>query len=155
MEIKSLSNHLGLCSHVANWYHDQWIGPSSPIQISDIEKGIVEKVILKSDIPHFYITLKEEKLVGVVELKYRENVNHLDYVHWVGGLYVHPSYRNLGVASGLIKHVLLKAAEIGLEELYLQCDVSLVEFYKDLGFIHLHSSKHGDHDTEVMIEYVV
>ena len=57
----------------------------------------------------------------------------------------------MGVASALIKHLLLKTDELGLGELYLQCELGLVEFYQDLGFTHLHSSQHGELDTEVMV----
>lgn len=151
MEIKSLSNNVGLISQVAGWYYDEWFESFSDISKRDLEKAITDKVTSGSTIPHFYIMLEGEELIGVVELKFRENRNHPQYVHWLGGLYVHSNYRHQRVASRLIEHVLLEASKLGVSELYLQCEKPLVRFYENHGFVHLHSSRHRDIETEIMV----
>lgn len=155
MEIKSLSNNVDLISQVAGWYYDQWFELFSDIEKRDLEKAITSQVNRGSVIPHFYIMLEGENPIGVVELKYRENRNHPEYVHWLGGLYVHSSYRHQRVASRLIEHALLEASKFGVSELYLQCEKELVQFYKNFSFVHLHSSRHGDMETEIMVGYNV
>jgi len=151
MKIYSLEKSIEHSSEIAQWYHDEWVDDSSSITVADVEKEIIEKVSLSEKIPHYYIALENENLLGVVEIKYRENKNHLDYVHWLGGLYVSPKMRGKKIGSQLIEFVKMRALEIGVVEFYLQCQKDLIPMYEKHDFRQLHKAKHGNWETMIMV----
>lgn len=151
MKIVSLSEHIEYSSEIAQWYYDEWVDTSSPLTIADVEKRIRDKVERLDEIPHYYVALENDNLLGVVELKFRENKNHLDYVHWLGGLYVNQKERSKNVASQLIQFAKTRVSEIGVEAFYLQCKQDLVPMYEKHGFVKLHEAKHGNWETMIMV----
>ena len=151
MEIKSISERIESSGEIARWYHDEWGELFSPATASDFERDIKEKASLNVPVPHLYIAMESSELVGVVELKFRENVNHPDYVHWLGGLYVRSENRGQGVAARLVEFVTQKYSALGVEEVYLQCEEGLVGMYENLGFSRLHPARHGRLSTTVMV----
>lgn len=150
MKIHSLSNYIEHSAEIARWYHDEWVDDSSAVTVVDVENEIREKANLSDEIPHYYIALENERLLGVVELKYRENRNHLEYVHWLGGLYVSPKMRSKNIGSNLIRFAKSKASEIGVVEFYLQCEKALIPMYEKHAFKQLHKAKHGNWETMIM-----
>lgn len=151
MEIKSLAENTQYIRQVAEYYHDEWVATSSTASVSDVESDIRKKIGLKEEIPHFYVAVVNDTLVGVVELKIRENSNYPDYLYWLGGLYVNPQFRGQGAAGLLVDYVKRKFADIGVAEVYLQCEHALIEKYKKYGFVELHPAKHGEIDTTIML----
>ena len=75
--------------------------------------------------------------VGVVELKLFEN-KEFDYEYWLGGLFVVPSQRRAGVAKNLISFAMSYAAQMGIQQLYLQCKNVHQALYASFGFKPVH-----------------
>lgn len=151
MEIISLADRSFHSKKIANWYYDEWGDALSENTVDDIAIEIRNKVNLNRDIPHYYIAVDEEKLHGVVEIKIRENINFPEYVYWVGGLYVCADSRSKGIASKLIEFVKRRTNEMGIVELYLQCEQNLFSFYKYHSFKYLHDAKHKRYETKIMV----
>lgn len=151
MKIVSLAEHPEHSRQVAEWYYDEWVDPTSDKSLDDVFKEICGRLSLKGDIPEYYIAIDTEQLLGVVELKYRENQSYPEYVHWLGGLYVNAEARMRGIASKLIKFDKKRAHELGVKELYLQCEQHLVDLYLKHEFNVCHGATHGDMETTIMV----
>ncbi len=144
MEIVLLSDHRDKVMQIAEWYFDEWVGPSSSATVENVAESIRAKLASGESIPLFYIALDEDFLVGVVELKYREHKDYPAYEHWLGGLYVRPEYRGKGVGRMLVEKVKAHAKKSKLPRLYLQCEEKLINMYVGFGFTVLHCAGHGD-----------
>lgn len=150
MKIESLSKFGQHTAEIAQWYYDEWVDASSPRTLDDLENEIRERVSLGAEIPHYYVALDNDRLCGVFELKYRENISYPDYVHWLGSVYVNPVTRGKGVAANMVRHAKMRASELDIKEFYLQCDEKLVSMYEKHDFRKLHAAKHHDWDTIIM-----
>jgi len=150
MEIISLTEQSFHSNQIARWHYDEWVDPLSETTVDAVARKIGKNVALLREIPHYYIAVDGQKLQGVVELKYRENIEYPEYVHWLGGLYVCSSSREKGVASKLVKFAIKRADELEIDKLYLQCERGLLEFYYKHGFKPLHDATHGKYETKVM-----
>jgi putative hydrolase of the HAD superfamily len=95
---------------------------------------IIENSTNRNHIPLSLIVRDNNQLAGVAELKYRENKNYPDYVHWIGGVFVDPNYRGRGISNLLIVEAQNMAVSMGIDKLYLQCESHNVCLYKKHGF---------------------
>jgi putative hydrolase of the HAD superfamily len=58
---------------------------------------------------------------------------HPQYLHWLGGVYVHPDFRGQGIGSQLVQYTANKANELKVKSLYLYTHKH-VNFYAHLGW---------------------
>ncbi|CAI2390266.1 GNAT family N-acetyltransferase [Alteromonas macleodii] len=80
---------------------------------------------------------ENNEAIGAVELKLYENKQY-DYKHWLGGLFVIPSYRRLGIGRKLIQLALDHSQKLGIGVLYLQCKNEHSSLYRSFGFTRIH-----------------
>ena len=80
---------------------------------------VVERAINRKKIPLSLVAHIDGKLVGVIELKIRENLHYPDYEYWIGGIFTHSSHRRKCIASKLIDSAKQKAIGFGVQKLYL------------------------------------
>jgi len=150
MEISFLSEYPDSFTEIAQWYYDEWAGPDSSTTIENIAKNVKKKAESEYQIPLSFIARERNSLIGVVELKIRENKNYPEYEHWLGGLFVKPISRSSGVCSALVDRAKQHSVLLGLETLYLQCEEDLVPMYTRYKFQKLHNAEHREFQTTIM-----
>jgi ribosomal protein S18 acetylase RimI-like enzyme len=96
-----------------------------------------------------YVYIQNDNIVGFISLNYNDFnifVEDLDNINslWLTDLFVWPEYRNKGISSRLIDHVINIAVKLDTK-LYLACDNSLINYYKKYGFsiIDINDSKYN------------
>lgn len=155
MEISFLADKVSEAPKIAKWYYNEW-GKISPSMTEDIVlKDIIEKSINRKTIPLFLVAHADNELIGVLELKFRENKNYPEYEYWVGGVFTCPSHRGKGVASRLLAKAKILATEFNIDKLYLQCESHNVPLYIRNGFSILHHAKHHNIETTIMVWDVI
>jgi GNAT superfamily N-acetyltransferase len=87
----------------------------------------------RKGIPTTYVALDGDELLGSVTLNERDTSTHRDLSPWLSGLYVKPAARGRGVASGLARHAVRRAAKMGVPRLYLYTH-SARGLYEKLGW---------------------
>ena len=151
MKISFLSEYPNKATEIAQWYYDEWAGPAFTTTVEELAANVKNKSKSDHQIPFAFVAIEEDALIGVVELKFKENKNHPEYEHWLGGLFVHPENRGTGVGKLLIDRVKQHCVLLGLEKLYLQCEDSLVPMYTNHDFLKLHRAKHRGFETVIMV----
>jgi putative hydrolase of the HAD superfamily len=151
MEISLLADHPEESEKIAKWYFDEWASIAPDVTLEMVHNNVRQKAQNRTSLPLSLVAHINTELVGVLELKYRENKHYPDYEHWVGGVFVAPIQRSRGVASKLLSKAKETALNLGVKSLYLQCESHNVGFYEYHGFVRLHQARHHDSETTIMI----
>ncbi|WP_133406924.1 GNAT family N-acetyltransferase [Parashewanella tropica] len=151
MQVAYLADHQEYVSTIAKWYYDEWGNNGKTFTYDFIYNLGLSRSKNKGKLPYSFIIEDNNALVGVAELKYRENKHHPEYEHWVGGVYVCPNQRGKGYANILISKAKQLARELGIEQLYLQCDEHNIALYQKHGFVALHEAEHFGDITTIMV----
>ncbi|CAM3670759.1 Acetyltransferase (GNAT) family protein [Vibrio aerogenes CECT 7868] len=151
MEVSFLADYPQYAEQIAHWYFEQWGYLVPEITIGTVKENVLRKAQSRNDIPLIFVIHQQDKPIGAIELKYRENANHPDYEHWIGGVYVSPEFRGKGVAGHLLETAKKHARQLGLTKLYLQCEDDYIGLYRKYGFHALHRTNHGVMSTTVML----
>ncbi|EHK9054908.1 GNAT family N-acetyltransferase [Vibrio vulnificus] len=118
---------------IAQWYYDEWSNDVNTT-LEMVVLDVMTKSVNRDDFPMTFICKLDDELIGVAELKLRENTRLPQYKYWLGGVFVDPSHRLMGVASQLICAALDKAIVLGVEMLYLECEPHNTNLYHHHGF---------------------
>ncbi|USD68249.1 GNAT family N-acetyltransferase [Vibrio sp. SCSIO 43136] len=151
MQLSTLSEHPHEIEKIAQWYFDEWAHTAPNMTQAMVARKVTEKSIHRDQFPMALVAHQQDQLAGVLELKYRENKYYPQYEHWVGGVFIDPSYRNQGIASQLLLRAKQLAAKFGVTELYLQCESFNIALYQKHGFKALHLAPHHDIETTIMV----
>ena len=151
MKTTLLADHPHEIKKIAKWYYNEWADIAPNVTEEMLYDKVAEKAINREELPLSIVLHDDDDLVGVVELKYRENKNYPEYIHWLGGVYVAPLRRGNGYASSLISVAKNKAVSLGIKKLYLQCESYNVTLYKKHGFKELHQASHYEVTTSIMV----
>jgi len=149
MKISYLSENIEDLKEVSRWYFEEWGFLNSSITQQKIYDGLSEKLKKDDDFLCLITVHEAEKLVAVADLKYREHKEYPEYEHWIGGVFVVPSHRGKGYASALIRRAKEHTIELGIYELYLQCEEHNEGLYTKHGFKPLHSAVHSGVNTKI------
>ncbi len=154
MEISLLADHPSEAPKIAKWYYDEWARIAPNVTEEMVLENVIGKSVNRKQIPLSLVAHKAEELVGVLELKLRENKNYPEYENWVGGVFTSPLHRGKGIASYLLREAKILAVELNIDKLYLQCESFNVGLYERHGFKALHQAKHHNVETTVMVWWV-
>lgn len=149
MKISCLSKNAEELQIIAAWYFEEWGHLNSSITRDKIFDGLSSKMDKDDDFLCLLIIREGAKLIAVADLKYREHKDYPEYEHWLGGVFVKPDYRGRGYASALIEKAKDHTAELGITDLYLQCEEHNERLYLKHGFKPLHSAVHSGVSTRV------
>lgn len=149
MEISLLADKPHESKVIAQWYFDEWASIAPDMTIGQVHEK-VSKAINRDQVPLTVLAHQNNELVGVAELKLRENKNYHEYKHWLGGIFVNSDYRGQGISNILINKVKENAIRLGVECLHLQCENHNVALYKKHGFNVLHKANHGKIEVVIM-----
>ncbi|MFD2177895.1 GNAT family N-acetyltransferase [Veronia pacifica] len=149
MEISPLAEHRQYASVIANWYFDEWASKVPNVTIEMVQSDIDLKAS-NTEIPCSLVAHENGELVGTLELKIREDKQHPEYEHWIGGVYVPTLKRGRGIAKALICKSKDTAIDNDVSCLYLQCESHNVGLYTGLDFRPLHQSDSNNIQTTIM-----
>ncbi len=149
MNISLLSDYPDETATIAKWYFDEWASKVPNVTQAMVFNDLSKKAS-NQDIPLIIIAHEGGKLIGVIELKLRENKHYPDYVHWVAGVFVDPSNRGKGIGKALLNEAKRVAVCRGVQTLYLQCESHNIELYKSQGFQILHDATSNNVETTIM-----
>ncbi|PSW16884.1 GNAT family N-acetyltransferase [Photobacterium sanctipauli] len=151
MEISLLADHPDYAPKIAKWYFDEWAHIAPNITEDIVLEKVIEKSLNRDQIPLALVAREGGELVGVLELKIRENKNYPEYENWVGGVFTNPPNRGQGVAGQLLNKAKELAIDFGVKDLYLQCESFNIPLYLNHGFKALHQARHHDAETTIMV----
>ena len=149
MELSLLADNPSAIATVATWYFEQWCSENSSIT----KDFIIDKVSAATNREHaplIVLAKISDEFVGAIELKIREMDIYPEYEFWIGGVYVAESARGKGVASALVKNVLLRARNADIEKLYLQTEDLTGGLYSRHGFLPIEQTDYKGHRVLVM-----
>ncbi|CAG9297400.1 GNAT family N-acetyltransferase [Celerinatantimonas diazotrophica] len=151
MEISLLADHPDEAPKIAKWYFNEWSHHAPNMTESLVLEKVLEKTHNRDRLPMVLVAHIDHELVGVLELKLRENNHYPEYEHWIGGVYTNAAHRGQGVASQLLEKAKGLAVGLGIQDLYLQCERFNVNFYLKHDFKALHQAQHGNVVTTIML----
>lgn len=127
-----LADQPALIPVLADWFYDEW-GRSDPSSSPERMGQILGGYLNKDKIPLTIILLRGSQPIASASLKIREMETHPQYLNWLGGVFVHPDYRDQGIGSQLVEYSANEAKSLRVNELYLYTR-SHEEFYTRLGW---------------------
>jgi GNAT superfamily N-acetyltransferase len=133
MNIALLAEFPDAIHTVARWHWNEW-GNLNPNGSFELTLAKTSMRVNQDRVPLAYIALKGEVPVGTASLVAYDMEGREDLSPWLAGVYVHPDYRNQGVASNLVTRVCEKARSLGFSELYLYTNTAF-KLYSKLGWI--------------------
>ncbi|MBD3584522.1 GNAT family N-acetyltransferase [Salinimonas sp. HHU 13199] len=136
MNVSFLAEQSHHSKTIAQWYYDEW-AKNYNVPFNAVFEDVKSKSKSKNDVPLCFVATENNEAVGAVELKLYENKQY-DYKHWLGGLFVIPGYRRLGIGKKLIQLALDHSQKLGIEDLYLQCKNEHSYLYSSFGFTGIH-----------------
>lgn len=133
MKIEFLKNNLDSIQTIANWYFDEWAYLKEGSSIESFTENLY--TYLNTDrVPLMLVAVEGDKVVGAVQLKYREMTIYPDKEHWLGGVYVAKDHRRKKVAEQMILKLIEIAKSLGVKTLHLQTEHLDGGLYQQLGW---------------------
>lgn len=131
-EIVYLADRPELVPVLAKWFYDEW-GHSDPQSSTGKMQATLRGYLNRDRIPLTIVKLQSSQPVASTSLKIQEMETHPQYTYWLGGVYVHPDYRERGIGSQLVEYSAGLAKDLGVRNLYLYTR-DHEDFYTRLGW---------------------
>ncbi len=140
--IDYLANHPELAPELARLFYEEWrmIYDQRGQSFDDVLRTCVERANIGS-LPLALVAFQDEQLVGTVSLKIQDLEIQPELTPWLGGLFVIPKWRRMGVASTLIQRAIEEAQRLKLRQLYLWT-ASAESLYLKLGWSEVERTKY-------------
>lgn len=148
MRVESIADYLDLVNTIARWHWDEWGRHDPGGTVESWVEGLRQRTN-RDRVPTTYVALEGEDLVGSATLVDNDMSTRPDLSPWVAGVYVKAELRGRGVGSALMRHVVRKAAEMGIEKLYLYTGGARV-FYEKLGWRYLENEYYEGRTVSIM-----
>ncbi len=132
---------------LAEWHHAEWsyLNPGGSVQLR-IEK--MQTYLGNELIPTTYIYKQKKALAGSASIVKHDMQSRLELSPWLASVFIAPQFRNLGIGSELVRHVMQMTREAGIKKLYLFTP-DQEQFYEKFGWTTL--SREEYHDTPVTV----
>ncbi len=117
---------------LADWHHNEWahLNPDDNVQ-KRIDK--MQSYLGRELIPCTFIAKERNRLAGSAAIVKHDMDTKLELSPWLASVFVAPEYRQKGIGTKLVLHVMGKAKDEGISTLYLFTP-NKEKFYKDLGW---------------------
>ncbi len=135
---------------VARWYFEEWGHKVSGNSIQQTIERISGK-LNRDKAPLHILAVKDEKVLGVAQLKMHEMDIYPEKVFWLGSLFVSPAFRGKGVGSAIANKIATTAEGFGVKELYLQTEALDGGLYRHLGWNLIETIVYKDVHVAVMV----
>ncbi len=117
MRIESLAKHLHHLPALAAWHQAQFGYLNTSVTIEQRTQRLMASA-QTGQLPMTWVALREDQLLGSASLL-AQTITHPHLSPWLSSVYVSPDCRNRGVGSALVEHVVLEAASMGIQKVYL------------------------------------
>ena len=77
---------------LAKWFYEEW-GHQDPLCSLQSMQDELGGYLHTDRIPMAIVCLQDSQPVASASLRIREMESHPQYMHWLGGVYVHPDHR--------------------------------------------------------------
>ena len=127
-----LADQPDLLPLLTDWFVGEW-GRDNPGNSRHHIGRILTDHLNRDKIPLTIVLLRDSQPIATASLKIREMETHPQYPYWLGGVYVHPDYRQQGIGSQIVQYTANEAKRLKVIDLYLYTR-SHEEFYTRLGW---------------------
>jgi GNAT superfamily N-acetyltransferase len=148
MKIISLADRPRVAPVIAQWHFAEW-GHLYPGGTVDGWLDHIRTRMNHDRIPMTVVALDDEEPVGTCALVERDMETHPELFPWLAGVYVIPAARRRGVASALVRHMMGRAADFGVRDLYLYTNAAQA-LYQKLGWRVLSRESYMGRDVTIM-----
>ena len=118
MKIDLLKDHQQHIPTLAGWFKEEWPDYFQGQSLEAIAEAQFASRLNDRTLPMSLLAYENEYPVGTVALLQESITTHKHLGPWLGGLYVHPSYRHKGVGSELVRAGLGRAQGLGFDCIY-------------------------------------
>jgi N-acetylglutamate synthase-like GNAT family acetyltransferase len=148
MHIKDIRDEPHHISTLAEWHHNEWsyLNPGETIE-KRIEK--MQSYLGANLISSTFIAKDEGGLLGSAAIIANDIDTRPEWTPWLASVFVAPEFRNRGIGGNLVRHVMQKAQEAGVEKLYLFTP-DRVSFYEALGWQIFKDELYRGHRVTIM-----
>lgn len=148
LELADLRAYPEYLPQLAAWHHQEWQA-LNPGQTLAQRIQAMQAYLGAGFVPTTYIA-KANGVLGSAAIISHDMDNKPELTPWLASVYVAPEYRNQGVGSRLVQHILKQAAAAGLSRLYLFTP-DRASFYQRLGWQVLSTESYRGHPVTVMV----
>jgi GNAT superfamily N-acetyltransferase len=117
---------------LADWFYEEW-GDTDAGRSPEYMRQVLSSYLNRDRIPLAIVRMRGSRPIATASLKIREMETHPQYLHWLGGVYVHPDFREQGIGSQLVEFAAREAQKFSVQDLYLYTR-SHASFYSRLGW---------------------
>ena len=146
-KILNLRDKPELLEILAQWHQAEWsqLNPGETLEqrINRMQPFLNDKLI-----PTTYIAF-DKTLYGSAAIVENDMDSRPGLSPWLASVFVTPEYRNQGVGSALVRHVMQQAVKSNIAKLYLYTPDSKA-FYQRLGWKHIASENYHGHKVAIM-----
>lgn len=132
---------------LAQWHQGEWsqLNPGETL-----EQRIIRMQPFLNDklIPNTYIAF-DTILYGSAAIVENDMDSRPDLSPWLASVFVTPEYRNQGIGSALVCHVMQQAQQCNIEKLYLYTP-DREAFYHKLGWRRIDTENYHGHEVRIM-----
>ena len=148
MNILNLKDNPQHLPTLASWHHAEWSHLNPEGSLEDRIKKM--SVYLSDDqIPSTFIYVGQNQLIGSAAVIEHDMDTHKELSPWLASVYVKPEFRNQGIGSKLVSHIMQYINHAGFAELYLFTE-DQVSFYSHLGWISVSEETYRNADVTIM-----
>ncbi|MGY6274297.1 GNAT family N-acetyltransferase [Methylomonas sp. MgM2] len=144
LNLKDESRHI---EKLAEWHQRQWAA-LNPGQTLEQRIAYMQAYLNEGLVPSTFIAEGPE-LMGSAAIIAKDMDTKPDWTPWLASVFVAPKYRNRGVGSRLVEHVMQQAQDAGIDRLFLFTP-DRVSFYQRLGWTMLAEEAYRGHTVTVM-----
>lgn len=136
---------------IARWHWEEW-GHADPDGSLESWTDRLSERNHSDRIPATFAALNDDdEPVGSVTLVDQDMRSHPELTPWLAGLFVLPTYRNLGLGSQLTLHATREAERFGATRLYLHT-ATATRLYEKLGWRRLFREAYEGEQVDVMVQ---
>lgn len=147
MQIVDLKEIPGVIPMLAKWHHEEWahLNPNTSLEqrIANYQEYLEEGLV-----PSTFVACENGTVTGSAAIIKHDLETRMEYSPWLASVYVHPEYRETGIGSKLVSHVMAMGERNNLDALYLFTP-DKEGFYKRLGWSTIHNESY--HNTDIVI----
>jgi N-acetylglutamate synthase-like GNAT family acetyltransferase len=143
-DLKTEPHHISV---LADWHHKEW-SSLNPGQTVDQRIESMQSYLSDDLIPSTFVA-RGDQLMGSAAIIESDMDTKPELTPWLASVFVAKEFRNQGIGSHLVEHVMEEARKAGVRDLYLFTP-DRVAFYERLGWRVVDHEEYRGHWVTVM-----
>lgn len=137
MQVVSVREQPDQLERIISYFQEKWGTPESNKVYGN---AIENSISTSSPIPHWYVLMDEEKIVGCAGLITNDFISRMDLYPWLCAVYIEPDYRGKHYFRLLLDKSMEDAKKGHFDNLYLSTDLD--GYYEQYGFSYVGTGYH-------------